>query len=114
MEVLDVFKKVAQEFIEYGDDTINIYLELADEEISKSISEHTRTKMVAFLAAHYMDIAYKRKGAGAQVTSVSEGKLSINYAANNKIDSDYDLSSYGRMYKQLVKSCIITPMTRVC
>jgi hypothetical protein len=73
-----------------------------------------RDNLIVYLAAHNIDLSLKRKGAGGAVTSVSEGKLNINYAVNTNINSEYDLSSYGGKYMALLKSVTIAPITRSC
>ena len=111
-ELLVIFKLIADEFKDIGDDTIIAHLTLANNKISSNIPAHSRNEMVAYLAAHQVDISLKRKGSGGQVTSVSEGKLRIDYATNNKVKTEYDLSNYGRRYQDLRDSCVITLMTR--
>ena len=70
--------------------------------------------LIVYLAAHNIDLALKRKGSGGQVKSIREGALSIDYAVNSNITSEFDMSSYGGKYMALVKSAIIAPLTRSC
>jgi hypothetical protein len=113
MELIDIFKLIADEFKDIGDDVINSHLELADRRIAKNIPDYVREEMVANLAAHRIDIALRSKQASGAVSSISEGKLSIVYNVVKAEDS-LDTTKYGTEYKQLLKSCVITPMTRVC
>ncbi len=112
MDQIDIFRLIADEFADIEDEKVLSYLELADQKISKKIHDNVRNEIVAYLAAHQIDISLKRKGSGGQVTSVTEGKLTIDYATNSKVNSEYDLSNYGRRYRDLIKSCTITPITR--
>lgn len=112
MDFLELFYAVAPEFSNEDAGFLITHLDNADSLVAKSIVAAVRTNMVVYLAAHNIDLANKRKGAGGQVISVSEGKLNIQYAASGNIKSDYDLSSYGRRYKDLVRSVTITPLTR--
>jgi len=114
MDLLLRFKRIADEFKDIGDDVINDHLAMADELISQNIRVPIRDNLIVYLAAHNIDLSLKRKGSGGQVTSVSEGKLSINYAVNKNINSEYDLSSYGGKYMALLKSVTIAPITRSC
>ena len=112
--LLERFKLLADEFKGIGDYTINLHLGIADEMIATTIRQSVRDNMIVYLAAHNIDLSQKRKGSGGQVTKVSEGKLSIDYAVNSNIESEYDMSSYGRQYKLLRDSVTITPITRSC
>ena len=113
MELIDVFKSLASEFKDIGDDVINRYLELADRKITKNIPSYFRDEIVAYLAAHQIDLALRSKQASGAVSSISEGKLSIAYNVVKAQDS-LDTTWYGAQHKQLLKSCVITSMTRVC
>jgi hypothetical protein len=115
MDLLTRFKANADEFKDIGDDVISLYLEMAGSLITQNIwPQVVRDELITYLAAHKIDLSLKRKGAGGQVTSISEGKLNIHYAVNNNIKSEYDMSSYGRQYKLLRDSVTVTPMTRSC
>lgn len=105
--MLDVFKVIAPEFANNDDDSIQTYIDLADSEVA--LDNAQRERIIVYLAAHYMTLALKRKGAGGEVVSLSEGKLSIQYA-NSKAVDDLDTTSYGRTYKRLVKKYFISPI----
>ncbi len=113
MELIDIFKLIAEEFEDIGDDTIKSHLELADRKTAKNIPDYIREEMVAYLAAHQIDIARRSKQASGAVSNISEGKLSIAYNVVKAEDS-LGTTKYGAEYKQRLKSCVITPMTRAC
>ena len=112
MDFLLAFRMLIEEFADLDEEILIFHLDNANSLIKKSISESIRKNMVCYLAAHNIDLSRKRKGAGGQVTAISEGKLKIDYAVNNNIKSDFDLSSYGRRYQDLLRSVIKAPMTR--
>jgi hypothetical protein len=88
------------------------HIDIADDLIATSIITAVRDSLVIYLAAHNIDLALKRKGASGQVSSVKEGALSITYATSSSPKSEYDNSSYGRKYQQLVKNHTVTLLTR--
>jgi hypothetical protein len=111
LETLAIFRLVAEEFADMSDEVVNNYLALADAKVASWIHDNVRGEFVAYLAAHQIDLARKRKGSGGQVVSLSEGKLAIKYAEGGRVRSDLDLSSYGRMYQLLIKSNVPTIIT---
>lgn len=111
MEYLAIFRLIAEEFADMSDELVNGYLSLADAKVKKTLSENIRGELVAYLAAHQIDLAKKRKGSGGQVTSLSEGKLAIKYAEGGIARTDLDLSSYGRMYQYIIRSNVATIMS---
>lgn len=90
------------------------HLTISQESISSMIRQPLLDNLIVYLAAHNIDLALKRKGSGGQVKSIREGALSIDYAVNSNITSEFDMSSYGGKYMALVKSAIIAPLTRSC
>ena len=113
MQLIDRFKLIALEFASEDVVFLNGHLTLASELVSEHIKQPLRDELIVYLAAHKIDQSLKRKGASGQVTSVREGNLAITYSTSNA-ESEYDFSSYGRTYKQLVRECIIAPITRKC
>lgn len=111
MDLLKRFKLLAAEFKEEGDVFLQDHLDLASSLIATDIDKDYRDDMVCYLAAHRIDQSLKRQGASGQVTSLKEGGSSITYA-NPTSNSEYDFSSYGRAYEQLVKQTQTCPMTR--
>ena len=113
MQLIDRFKLIALEFASEDVVFLNGHLTLASELVSEHIKQPLRDELIVYLAAHKIDQSLKRKGASGQVTSVREGNLAITYSTSNA-ESEYDFSSYGRTYKQLVREYIIAPITRKC
>lgn len=112
MDLLTRFKTIAKEFEDEDEAFLQNHLMIASESITTSIASPLRDKIIVYLAAHNVDQALKRKGASGQVTSVREGGLAITYSSGNA-RSEYDFSSYGRTYQQLVKQATIAPRTRM-
>jgi hypothetical protein len=113
VELIERFKLIADEFSDEPTVFLNGHLTLASEYVGHHICQPLRDELITYLAAHRIDQSLKRRGASGQVTSVKEGNLAITYATNDA-DSEYDFSSYGRTYKQLVKEIVLAPMTRMC
>lgn len=111
MELLDRFKLLAVEFAEEEQSFLQGHIDMASNLISTDISKEYRDDMICYLAAHRIDQSLKRQGASGQVTSLKEGGLSITYA-NPTSNSEYDFSSYGRAYEQLIRQTQTCPMTR--
>jgi len=65
-----------------------------------------------YLAAHYLTLAMPGSVRNAQgsgpVTSESVGQVSVSYGSVNYRDRNrYDETSYGRMFNQIRRSCVI-------
>ena len=114
MDLIVRLKLVAPEFILEDGQFLLDHLNIASESHSVSIRQPLLDNLIVYLAAHNIDLALKRKGSGGQVKSIKEGALSIDYAVNSNIKSEFDMSSYGGKYMALVKSAIIAPLTRSC
>ena len=114
MDLLAKLKVIAPEFALENEQFLLDHLTIAAESIDSSIRVPLLDNLIVYLAAHNIDLALKRKGSGGQVKSIKEGALSIDYAVNSDIKSEYDMSSYGGKYMALVKSAIIAPITRSC
>jgi hypothetical protein len=115
MSAIETFRIIATEFSYLSDDVVTKRLALTSREITNpKLAEDIKEEMIAYLTAHYLTISEKRKGAGGEVASVSEGKLSISYMAGySNVKSDLAVTSYGRIYDRLMRSYTITPTTRV-
>jgi hypothetical protein len=111
--VMKRFYAIAPEFLDYPDftESIKSHIDFADSFISREFVSPIREEIILYLAAHKVDLALKRKGAGGQVTSLKEGGLSATYATG-KVSDEYDYSNYGRAYKELVRQYSITAFTR--
>jgi hypothetical protein len=114
MELLARLKRIAPEFALEDEQFLLDHLTISQESISSMIRQPLLDNLIVYLAAHNIDLALKRKGSGGQVKSIREGALSIDYAVNSNITSEFDMSSYGGKYMALVKSAIIAPLTRSC
>ena len=115
MSALETFRIIATEFNYLSDDAVTKRLELTAREVTNPrLAADIKEELIAYLTAHYLTISEKRKGAGGEVASVSEGKLSISYASGySNVKSDLAVTSYGRIYDRLMRSYTITPTTRV-
>ena len=70
---------------------------------------------IAYLAAHMLSLADpERNGAAGQVTSETEGDLSRSYGSVSGTSNNpyYAQTSYGMQYEQMMRSNIMTPITR--
>ncbi|MGI4775351.1 MAG: DUF4054 domain-containing protein [Janthinobacterium lividum] len=116
MKLLDRLEVVAPELTSLPENKKTDFLLVANEEIRTNIQGTNRDRLIVYLAAHYMTLATRNQGASGEVTSITEGKLSVTYSNNtNKNDtSDLALTKYGLMYKRLIRSYAITPMTVMC
>ena len=114
MSALETFRIIATEFNYLSDDAVTKRLELTAREVTNPrLAADIKEELIAYLTAHYLTISEKRKGAGGEVASVSEGKLSITYTSGySNVKSDLAVTSYGRIYDRLMRSYTITPMTR--
>lgn len=119
MEALEIIRATMAEFEEIGDDTVKVFISLAEPLISKKRFGRLYPQALAYLSAHKM----KMSGLGEKVgegtigdtiglSSVSEGETSVSFsnsqAGNTAMDSEFGLTVYGMQYLQLRKRCIIT------
>jgi len=116
MELLARFKTIAPEFYtEFdpeNDQFLSDHLEIASEFLDPNIRQPLLDNLIVYLAAHNIDLALKRKGSSGQVESLTEGDLTIKYSTGD-INSEYDMSSYGRKFQALLDSSMMTIMTSV-
>ena len=115
MSALETFRIIAAEFNYLSDDVVSKRLALTAKEVTNpKLKNDIKEELIAYLTAHYLTISEKRKGAGGEVASVSEGKLSITYASGySNVKSDLAVTSYGRIYDRLMRSYTITSTTRM-
>lgn len=119
MDAIEIIRVTMNEFSEVPDDTVNVYVSLAEPLISKKRFGKMYQQALAYLAAHKM----KLSGLGISngicsigdtigLSSVSEGETSVsfsnNQAGNTATDSEFGLTVYGMQYIQLRKRCIVT------
>jgi len=115
MSTLETFRIIATEFGYLSDETVSKRLALTAREVTNpKLADDIKEELIAYLTAHYFTVSEQRKGAGGEVSSVSEGKLSITYATGKSSDdSDLGVTSYGRIYKRLMSSYTPTATTRM-
>jgi hypothetical protein len=121
MEAFEIIRTTMKEFDEVEDDTINVYISLAEPLISERKFGKLYQQALAYLAAHRM----KMLGLGTEtviggtlgstygIASVSEGGVSVSF--NNSqtdvsADSEYSMTVYGKQYLTL-RNRVIVPIT---
>ena len=104
--MLDTFKLIAPEFVVRGDTEMQGYIDLAARRVTNSSLTVTQKEdLIVYLAAHIATIALKNFKASGAISSVTAGRLSVNY--NSVIAKDtFDTTSYGAEYKKLLTSYI--------
>jgi len=114
MTSLEIFRIIATEFNYLDDVIVSKNLGLVTKEVTNpKLQVEIKEQMIAYLTAHYLTISEKRKGAGGEVSAISEGRLSIQYVTGySNIKSDLAVTSYGRVFDRLARSYSITPLTR--
>lgn len=119
MEAFEIIRNTMNEFAEVPDETIHIFISLAEPLVSKKRFGKMYQQALAYLAAHKMKMSGFGKTIGIGtigdtigLSSVSEGETSVsfsnNQAANITTDSEFGLTVYGMQYLQLRKHCIVT------
>lgn len=119
MEAFEIIRNTMNEFAEVPDETIHIFISLAEPLVSKKRFGKMYQQALAYLAAHKMKMSGFGKTIGIGtigdtigLSSVSEGETSVsfsnNQAANITTDSEFGLTVYGMQYLQLRKRCIVT------
>jgi hypothetical protein len=98
---------VAKEFAD--SDLLDGAIEAAELLIAPDLCGDRRSLLVAYLAAHLLTISLAYDGAIGAISSYKEGDVAITYNnGKSGIDSsDYNTTSYGRMYNQIASSCVI-------
>lgn len=107
MDPIEIFRAIAPEFDYLEDDDLERYLEIAGLEVPIGFCGDKRPLLVAYLIAHMVTIARRSMGASGEVSSITEGSLSISYGKGNNISKSIGLSntSYGQEYDRLFRSC---------
>lgn len=119
MDAFEIIRVTMNEFAEVPDDTVKIFISLAEPLISKKRFGKMYQQALAYLAAHKMKMSGLGKSIGIGsigdtigLSSVSEGETSVsfsnNQAGNTATDSEFGLTVYGMQYIQLRKRCIVT------
>ncbi len=118
MDVFEIIRKTMSEFKEVDDDTVRVFISLAEPLISKKKFGKLYQQALAYLAAHKMKMSGLGKNIGIGtigdtigLSSVSEGETSVsfsnNQAGNTATDAEFGLTVYGMQYIQLRKRCIV-------
>ena len=121
MEAFEIIRTAMTEFAEVEDNTVKVFISLAEPLISKKRFGKLYQQALAYLSAHKMKMSGLGKSIGAGngtivdtigLSSVSEGETSVsfsnNQSGNTDTDSEFGLTVYGMQYLQLRKRCIIT------
>lgn len=115
MTNLELFRLLITEFSTIDDVTVQAYIDNADSLISSSISENLRNNLIVYYAAFSIDTAQRWAGSKGQVESITVGGVSMSYGTIHGTSEGYidlDASVYGRRYKSLLKSSVISITTR--
>lgn len=119
MDAFEIIRVTMNEFNEVSDDTVNVYLSLAEPLISKKRFGKMYQQALAYLAAHKMKLSGLgiSNGIGSigdtiGLASVSEGETSVSFFNNQTgsavTDLEFGRTVYGMQYLQLRKRCIVT------
>lgn len=65
----------------------------------------------AYLACHRYALLARESGAGGEITSERVGDVSVTYQAGAPVSGDIDQTVYGKLFKQLQKTLLLTPLT---
>jgi len=100
---------IAAELDNISPDAWTLILSDVANEISSSIYGSKQERAQRYLAAHYLTlIAASSKQAAGLVSAESAGQVSVSYAQVNYRDRNrYDETSYGQIFNQIRRSCVI-------
>lgn len=117
MEALEIFRMVAQEFVEIADDEVHKWIELVKPIVSEKRFGKMYNQALALLAAHRLKMAGKGDNTTGKiddmmrVNSYSEGDISVGYSVsqnvNANVDAEYALTAYGLQYLSLRRLVIV-------
>jgi len=98
--------------IDISDDTWTIILSDVSASVTYSIYGAQQERAQRYLAAHLLtlsiDSPLRSSGASGPITSEKTSEVSVNYAqSKRKRQSQYDETSYGRIFAQIRKNKII-------
>jgi hypothetical protein len=106
MDLMDRFLAIALEFKERPQSELRSYLDMASEQVTNaSLSQIQRDTLIVYLAAHMATSNLKNFKASGAISSVTTGKMSVNYNTVATKD-DFDTSHYGTKYKLLCRKYI--------
>ncbi len=118
MDAFEIIRKTMSEFKEVDDDTVRVFISLAEPLISKKRFEKLHQQALAYMTAHKMKMSGLGKNIGIGtigdtigLSSVSEGETSVSFSnnqtGNTATDAEFGLTVYGMQYLQLRKHCIV-------
>ncbi len=123
MSAYEIIRATMNEFAGVDDDTVNVYIALAEQLISERKFGKLYQQALACLAAHRMKLdgyGTSMFGSGDSalavansigISSVSEGGSSVSFSnsqsTNTEADAEYGLTIYGMRFLQLRRSCIV-------
>jgi hypothetical protein len=90
----------------YSDSALNIWVALAQEQLSSCFFGNNYNLAVALKAAHMYTLTNRNGGSGdaGVIASKSEGGLSVSYVVSSNSDEDLGQTSFGLELAKLMKS----------
>jgi len=103
---------IAPELTTVSDDAWTLVLSDVAAQVSSAVYGTDQERAQRYLAAHYLTLVALSSSIGSQasgpVVSESVGQVSKTYAQGSYADKNrYDETSYGRMFNQIRKGCVI-------
>lgn len=111
MDYLELFKALIPAYADLGDAYLIVLLDNSDNLLSNNFDETVRSNLIVYLTAHTIYLSRQLKGRNA-INSLTEGQLSASFSNNSSSNDTFDQSSYGQMYKNILNSNTITPITK--
>lgn len=112
MTPADLIPTIAPEFA--GVDA-SAAIAVAEMQVGPNLCRDKRPLLVAYLAAHIMSLGNRTAqagGASGEVSSLSEGQLSISFGASG-VMGGLGQTAYGVEYDRLSRGCVFAARTRV-
>ncbi len=123
MTPLEKIRLIGAEFSDVGDETLEQWIEIVTPMVSEAKFGKLYTTALAYLVCHNMKLAGLGSnpfgeigviGAGFGINSMSAGKTSISFGANQSsnlaVDAELALTMYGLRFLQLRRT-VIVPIT---
>ena len=113
LSIEEILLAIAPEFSGLDNTAI---IAIANSLIAPSFCGDNRNTLVAYRAAHMIDVAQKYAGSSGGISTVTEGGASISYGnskGGTKGANGFSDTSYGRQYLELLNTCGIPIRTRV-
>lgn len=99
-KVRKYFEVIAPSFKDDG--RFDVVLEMADAQVDKDYFEELWEQALAYLMAHIMEMSNRSGEASGSVSSRKEGDISVSYNASSSDEGVLGLTSYGRIYLELL------------